>query len=88
VGRVRCGRLSERPGVTARFTIGADGARSTVARRLVLDVSRRFLVGVEEVFPVTQNEGAPTFHCVLDPAAARLLIDDGSFPGSPHAGGS
>ncbi|GAB1511254.1 FAD-dependent oxidoreductase [Actinophytocola sp. KF-1] len=79
--QVRLGVRYPVPGVTARFTIGADGARSTVARRLGLDVNRRLIIGVEEVFPV-RTSTAPTFHCVLDPRLApgylAWLVDDGA----------
>lgn len=79
--RVRLGVSYPSPEITARFTIGADGARSTVARRLGLDVNQRLLIGVEEVFPVSAGASAPTFHCVLDPRLApgylAWLIDDG-----------
>ena len=79
--RVRLGVAYPVPGVTARFTIGADGARSTVARRLGLDVNRRLIVGVEEVYPVAAAGGTPTFHCVLDPRLAPgylgWVVDDG-----------
>ena len=67
--------------LTARFTIGADGARSTVARRLGLDVNRDLIVGVEEVYPVAGSSRPPTFHCVLDPRLApgylAWVVDDG-----------
>ena len=79
--RVRLGVSYPSSEITARFTIGADGARSTVARRLGLDVNRRLIIGVEEVFPVHAGTVAPTFHCVLDPRLApgylAWLIDDG-----------
>ncbi|WP_433272348.1 FAD-dependent oxidoreductase [Actinosynnema sp. CS-041913] len=79
--RVRLGVTYPFSGITARFTIGADGARSTVARRLGLDVNRRLIVGVEEVFPVGAGGAVPTFHCVLDPRLApgylAWLVDDG-----------
>jgi flavin-dependent dehydrogenase len=68
-------------GFPARFVIGADGARSTVARRLGLDVNRRFLVGVEEVYPIARSVAPPTFHCVVDPRLApgylAWVVDDG-----------
>jgi flavin-dependent dehydrogenase len=79
--RVRLGVSYPVAGVEARFTIGADGARSTVARRLGLDVNRHLLVGVEEVFPVAGNAQPPTFHCVVDPRLAPgylgWVVDDG-----------
>jgi flavin-dependent dehydrogenase len=79
--RVRLGVAYPSPGVRGRFTIGADGARSTVARRLGLDANRRFIVGVEEVFPVAAGGSPPTLHCVLDPWLApgylAWLVDDG-----------
>ncbi|MBT3149428.1 NAD(P)/FAD-dependent oxidoreductase [Streptomyces sp. CHD11] len=56
--------------VRARFVVGADGARSTVARDLGLDRNRQLLVGAEEVFEVPPNGEPPTFHCVLDPSIA------------------
>jgi flavin-dependent dehydrogenase len=79
--RVRLGVSYPVAGVAARFTIGADGARSTVARRLGLDVNRHVLVGVEEVFPVAGGAQPPTFHCVVDPRLAPgylgWVVNDG-----------
>jgi flavin-dependent dehydrogenase len=79
--RVRLGVAYPVAGVTARFTIGADGARSTVARRLGLDVNRHLIVGAEEVYPVADSGAPPTFHCVLDPRLApgylAWAVDDG-----------
>ena len=67
--------------VRARFVIGADGARSQVARRLGLDVNRRMLVGAEEVCASGGGDGQPTFHCILDPTLApgylAWVVDDG-----------
>ncbi|MEW9554443.1 FAD-dependent monooxygenase [Nonomuraea sp. NPDC050783] len=67
--------------VVARFVVGADGARSRVARDLGLDVNRRFLVGAELVHPIAPGTGAPAFHCVLDPRIAPgylgWVVDDG-----------
>ena len=79
--RVHLGVSYPLDGIAARFTIGADGARSTVARRLGLDVNQRVLVGVEEVFPVAGGDEPPTFHCVVDPRLApgylAWVVDDG-----------
>jgi flavin-dependent dehydrogenase len=77
--------------VRSRFVVGADGARSRVARDLGLDRNRHLLVGAEEVFPVTTGE--PAFHCVLDPALApgylAWVVNDGQHAhvgvaGYPH----
>ncbi len=78
--RVRLGAAYPSKATKARFTIGADGARSTVARRLGLDVNRSLITGIEEVYPVASGS-APTFHCVLDPRLApgylAWVVDDG-----------
>lgn len=67
--------------VAARFIVGADGARSRVARDLGLDVNRRFLVGAEVAHPIASGTTVPAFHCVLDPRVAPgylgWVIDDG-----------
>jgi flavin-dependent dehydrogenase len=67
--------------VRARFVVGADGARSRVARDLGLGRNRHLLVGAEEVFPVPRGEEPPTFHCVLDPSLApgylAWVVNDG-----------
>ncbi|MFC4556505.1 NAD(P)/FAD-dependent oxidoreductase [Georgenia faecalis] len=66
--------------VTARFLVGADGARSRVARDLGLDRNTRLLVGAEDVYPVAPG-GEPTFHCVVDPSLApgylAWVVNDG-----------
>jgi flavin-dependent dehydrogenase len=67
--------------VRARFLVGADGARSRVARDLGLDRNTHLLVGAEEVFPVPPTQQAPAFHCVLDPSLApgylAWVVNDG-----------
>ncbi|UQU62057.1 NAD(P)/FAD-dependent oxidoreductase [Couchioplanes caeruleus] len=87
-------RLEGAEPVTARFVVGADGARSRVARDLGLDVNRRLLVGAEIVHPIAEGPGAPAFHCVLDPRIAPgylgWVIADGrhahiGVAGYPHA---
>ncbi|MFJ9411449.1 FAD-dependent oxidoreductase [Streptomyces sp. NPDC101393] len=72
----------ERPtAVRARFVVGADGARSTVARDLALDRNHHLLVGAEEVFELPGSNEPPTFHCVLDPSLApgylAWVVNDG-----------
>jgi flavin-dependent dehydrogenase len=67
--------------VRARFLVGADGARSRVARELGLDRNRHLLVGAEEVFAVEDGSELPAFHCVLDPSLApgylAWVVNDG-----------
>ena len=67
--------------VRARFVVGADGARSRVARDLGLDRNRHLLIGAEEVFRIPRSEEPPTFHCVLDPLLApgylAWVVNDG-----------
>ncbi|SOD94430.1 FAD-dependent oxidoreductase [Blastococcus haudaquaticus] len=67
--------------VRARYVVGADGARSRVARDLALDRNEHLLVGGEEVFEVAGNDGPPAFHCVLDPTLApgylAWVVNDG-----------
>ncbi len=76
--------LESRGGTTtvrARFVVGADGARSPVARDLGLDRNRHLLVGAEEGFAVAGVQGPPTFHCVVDPRVApgylAWVVNDG-----------
>lgn len=58
--------------IRARFVIGADGARSTVASLLGLERNRRFLIGLEEVIPPVSPD--PVLHCFLDPRLAPGYI--------------
>jgi flavin-dependent dehydrogenase len=72
--------VTDRQSIDARFVIGADGPRSTIARALALDTNEEMLVGVEEVLPSSAN-GEPELHCFLDPRLApgyiAWLVDDG-----------
>ena len=67
--------------IGARLLVGADGARSRVARDLGLDRNRNLLVGAEQVFAVAGRDDPPAFHCVLDPALApgylAWVVNDG-----------
>jgi len=66
--------LLERAGLTrrvsARFVVGADGARSRVAQDLGLDENTEWIVGVEDVFRGVATLKEPCFHCFLDPRLA------------------
>ena len=78
---VLVGRDGRPARVRAGLLVGADGARSRVARDLNLDRNRHLLVGAEEVFEIPHTEAPPTFHCVLDPALApgylAWVVNDG-----------
>jgi geranylgeranyl reductase family protein len=53
-------------GLTARFVIGADGARSRVARTFGLGINRHFLVGVEAELADDGLRQTDMLHCFLD----------------------
>lgn len=65
-------RNGQRRQVRARFVVGADGARSLVARHLGLDCNREMLLGVEEI--VTPISREPVLHCFLDSRLAPGYI--------------
>lgn len=65
-------RNGRRERIAARFVIGADGARSTVAQQLGLDRNRELLVGIEEVVPAISRERV--LHCHVDPRLAPGYI--------------
>ena len=65
-------RNGQRRQVRARFVVGADGARSLVARHLGLDCNREMLLGVEEIVPPISRE--PVLHCFLDSRLAPGYI--------------
>ncbi len=60
--------------VTTRYLIGADGARSRVARDLKLDLNREWIVGVESVYEGAVIDGPPRLLCFLDPKLAPGYI--------------
>lgn len=60
--------------VTTRYLIGADGARSRVARDLKLDQNREWIVGVETVYENVPLDGPPRLLCFLDPKLAPGYI--------------
>ena len=71
------GKLTVRLGeeeITTRYLIGADGARSRVARELKLDQNREWIVGVESVFENAVIDGPPRLLCFLDPDVAPGYI--------------
>ncbi len=60
--------------ITTRYLIGADGARSRVARDLNLELNREWLVGVESVLHGAVLDGPPRLLCFLDPKLAPGYI--------------
>ena len=60
--------------LTTRYLIGADGARSRVARDLKLDANSEWLVGVESVLHGAVLDGPPRLLCFLDPKLAPGYI--------------
>ena len=60
--------------VTTRYLIGADGARSRVARDLKLDLNQEWIVGVESVYEGVYIDGPPRLLCFLDPELAPGYI--------------
>ena len=67
--------------ISTRYLIGADGARSRVARDLQLDQNREWIVGIENVFTRALIDGPPRLLCFLDPELApgyiAWIADDG-----------
>jgi flavin-dependent dehydrogenase len=60
--------------ISTRYLIGADGARSRVARDLKLDQNREWIVGVESVYEGAVIDGPPRLLCFLDPELAPGYI--------------
>src|SRR6185369_7949479 len=60
--------------ITTRYLIGADGARSRVARDLKLELNREWSVGVESVLHGAALDGPPRLLCFLDPKLAPGYI--------------
>jgi len=65
--------------IGVRYVVGADGARSRVARAYGLDVNRELLTGIEDVVP--GRAAKPELRCYLDPRLApgyiAWIADDG-----------
>jgi flavin-dependent dehydrogenase len=71
-GRLTISRRGRRDRYKVRYVIGADGARSFVAREMGLDRNRELLVGLEEI--VETPHRAAALHCFLDPELAPGYI--------------
>lgn len=71
---LRLNSSSSTRSITTRYLIGADGARSRVARDLKLELNREWIVGVESVFQGAVLDGPPRLLCFLDPKLAPGYI--------------
>jgi flavin-dependent dehydrogenase len=71
---VRLSSGSSTRSITTRYLIGADGARSRVARDLNLEQNREWIVGVESVLQGAVLDGPPRLLCFLDPKLAPGYI--------------
>ena len=60
--------------VRTRYLVGADGCRSKVAQRLLLDLNRRWIVAAEDVIDGARLEGPARLHCLIDPRIAPGYI--------------
>jgi flavin-dependent dehydrogenase len=73
-------RHGHRERLDVEFIVGADGARSLVARQLGLDRNMEFLAGIEDVVP-SMSPAAPSLRCYIDPRLApgyiAWIVDDG-----------
>ena len=61
-------------GASARFLLGADGARSTVAQAFGLGRNRRLLIGMEQEFVSIGGMDEDFLHCFLDSELAPGYI--------------
>jgi digeranylgeranylglycerophospholipid reductase len=61
-------------GLRARYLVGADGPRSSVAREFQLDVNRQFLVGMEVELQDVRGVDQDRLHCFLDSQLAPGYI--------------
>jgi flavin-dependent dehydrogenase len=71
---IQLGSASSTQTITTRYLIGADGARSRVARDLQLDLNREWIVGIESVLKGAVLDGPPRLLCFLDPKLAPGYI--------------
>lgn len=65
-GRDGGGIVLHSPAIRARYLVGADGARSAVARCFGLGVNKRSLVGVEAEYAGVEGVDPERLHCFLD----------------------
>ena len=71
VSRIEGGMLLPQFDLMARYLVGADGARSTVAKLFNLGRNERFLTGLEIEFHNLPKADPDLLHCFLDTRLAR-----------------
>ena len=71
VSRVEGGLMLPQFDLTARYLVGADGARSTVAKLFGLGRNERFLTGLEIEYHGLPKADPDLLHCFLDTRLAR-----------------
>ena len=64
----------DRPNISTRYLIGADGARSRVAEAFGLGRNARFLRAAELEFPLEDFSGMEALHCFIDASLAPGYI--------------
>lgn len=69
--RLRCGAAFDGEVPSCRWLVGADGARSRVARRFGLGVNRELLLGAEVEYAGVRGVDEDRLHCFLDSDLAR-----------------
>ncbi len=68
------GIVLDQPVLRTRYLVGADGARSAVARCFGLGVNRRMLIGVEAEYAGVAGLDAERLHCFIDSELAPGYI--------------
>ncbi len=61
-------------GISSRYLVGADGARSKTARLLALGTNKQFLLGVENEIEGFENADRDCLHVFIDPDLAQGYI--------------
>lgn len=79
--RVRLEKNGKSFEIETKVVIGADGARSRVAKDLNLDENKEWIVGCEEVYKCNSMADEPRLHCFLDaklaPGYLAWVANDG-----------
>jgi len=78
---IKLEKKGEEISVKTKVLIGADGAKSRVAKDLNLDENKEWIIGYEEVYQGVPLEDEPRLHCFLDaelsPGYLAWISNDG-----------